>query len=217
MRDVSPAVADLRSRWRFLHDLDRARAVCTIHNAGMSLRKLAKELNCSRSLLSRLLLAASAPPDDLALARQVPISTRALARRARPGGIGGTSRHPEAIAFDLECAAVQGSHAILSWLDEAGIAAPDRVQVVDHVRMHLINDGHLAQEDNEAALASALLDSISSLPRSVRIEPDRKQSLAESALRLALWILPMIPEIRVRDRALELARCDLPIRGAEPI
>lgn len=109
MIDFSSAVADLRSRWYSLHDLERAHTVQAIHLAGMSLGNLARELNCSRSPLSRLLLAANAPTEDLTLARQVPMSTRALGRRARAGGIGGVARDPEAIVFDLERAAVQGS------------------------------------------------------------------------------------------------------------
>lgn len=102
-------------------------------------------------------------------------------------------------------------------MDEAGITVHDRVEVVEQARVHLIIDGQLVQEDQVVTLASVLPDSISSLPRSLRIEPDRKQSPAESALRLALWILPRIPNARVRTSALELARGDLSIRWAEPI
>ena len=35
-------------------------------------------------------------------------------------------------------------------MDEVGTAAPGRVQVIDRARMHLINDGNLAQEGPES-------------------------------------------------------------------
>ena len=95
MIDSNSPIEDLRARWHALHDLDRAREIYAIHQAGMSLREIARHLNCCRSLLVRLLLAANAAAEDLALARQIPISTRALARRARAGGIRGIARHPE--------------------------------------------------------------------------------------------------------------------------
>jgi len=217
MNDVLSDVADLRDRWHILHDLDRAQAVKVIHQSGISLRKLAVELNCSRSLLSRLLLAANASPEDLELARHVPMSTRELARKGKAEGISGFARHPEGIAFDLERAAVQGSRTILSWLDEDGISVHDQGPILVQIRIHLVNDSRLSQEEIKAALARALLDTITSLPRSARIDPDRTQSPGETALRLALWILQRIPDARVRARSLELAHGNLPNHRPELI
>jgi lambda repressor-like predicted transcriptional regulator len=45
MSNPSSAAAGLQSQWHTLHDLDRARAVNAIHQAGTSLRELAKTLN----------------------------------------------------------------------------------------------------------------------------------------------------------------------------
>jgi hypothetical protein len=42
--DTASAVADLQQKWNELHDLDRARAVHAIHQAGVSFRQLAKAL-----------------------------------------------------------------------------------------------------------------------------------------------------------------------------
>src|ERR1035438_7576279 len=53
MTDTGSAIADLQSHWHALCDLDRARAVQSIHQDGMSLRALAPQLNCSPSLLDR--------------------------------------------------------------------------------------------------------------------------------------------------------------------
>jgi hypothetical protein len=69
MTDRSATVADLRSRWHTLCDLDRARAAQSIHQAGESLAELAPQLNCFRSLLSYLIRAALAPVEDREFAR----------------------------------------------------------------------------------------------------------------------------------------------------
>lgn len=78
MTDTERAVADLQSRWYTLHDLDRAQSIKSIHESGMSLKELAPLLNCSPSLLSRLLRAGRAPVGARVLARRGTLSTRAL-------------------------------------------------------------------------------------------------------------------------------------------
>jgi hypothetical protein len=50
MNDASDAISDLQSKWDALGDLDRARAVHAIHQAGTSLRELAKALKRRSSL-----------------------------------------------------------------------------------------------------------------------------------------------------------------------
>jgi lambda repressor-like predicted transcriptional regulator len=86
MTDLS-AVADLQSKWPTLHNLDRAKAVYAIHQAGTSLRELAKVLNRSESLLRHLLAALQAPPAHRNLARQGKISFNELVRRSKAEGV----------------------------------------------------------------------------------------------------------------------------------
>jgi len=121
--DIS-AIADLRCRWHTLCDADRALEVQSMHQADMSLLKLAVHLNCSRSLLSRSRSAAKASPEDLDRARRGKISTRELARRGDAADSRGTIGHREAIAFKIERAAVQESRTIESWLSDAASRAP---------------------------------------------------------------------------------------------
>ena len=110
---IAPAlVADLQSRWYSLHDLDRAQAVKSIHQSGVSLRALSSFLNCSPSLLTHLLQAGQAPPEDCLLARRGLMSTRALVRRARTLGARRTALHREEIAYERELAALRFSQAI---------------------------------------------------------------------------------------------------------
>lgn len=205
MNEGNPAVADLRSRWHTLCDLDRARKVKAIHQAGMSLRELAAHLNCSRSLLSRLLCALKAPPEDLARARQVPTSTRELARRAGTSSTRATTRHREAISFELERAAMQGSQTILSWLDEEEVAVADREQIVELARMHLVNTEKADGNQQEDILTRMLFDEVGRQSRPGQIETDRDHFIPWSALRLALWILRRISDGQVQARAFELA------------
>jgi lambda repressor-like predicted transcriptional regulator len=80
--DTAAAVADLQKNWRDLQDLDRGRAVNVIHQAGTSLRSLAKALTCSPSLLRRLIEVDQAPLEDQLLARQGKITTNELLRRS---------------------------------------------------------------------------------------------------------------------------------------
>jgi transposase-like protein len=131
MTDLSSPVADLRTSWHALCDLDRARAVQSLKRAGVSLREIASQLNCSPSLLSYLLRAARAPVEDRELARLGEISTRELVHRAGSPVSRPTSIAREALAFDSECAAVQASRAIANWLDEQKIADADRAKVID--------------------------------------------------------------------------------------
>ena len=131
MIDTGAGVAELQSRWRSLCDLDRARAVQSIHQAGMSLQELAPHLNCSPSLLSYLLRALQAPAKDRELARLGDITTRELVRRARSSGTRPNSIQRESLAFDRECVAVQAGHAIKVWLDEQSIPSADQEQIMD--------------------------------------------------------------------------------------
>jgi hypothetical protein len=109
MTETRSTVADLQSRWHALCDLERSRAIQAIHQAGMSLRELASHLNWSASLLSYLLRAASAPPEDRELVRSGEISTRELVRRIGTSVGHSISVSHEAIAFDREHTAFQAS------------------------------------------------------------------------------------------------------------
>jgi Helix-turn-helix domain len=210
MTNLSSSVAELRSRWPNLCDLDRAQAVLSIQQEGMSLRELARHLKRSPSLLSYLLRVAQAPAEDRARARRGEISTRALARIAGTVGTRGTVRQHEAIAFERERAAFQASKTVMSWFEEEGVAEVDREQIIQEARLHLFE----AEGWKQAFLESRLLDVVGE-SRGVQIEAGRNRPLAWFALRLALWALRTIADDRVRNRALELA-CGERFRSLAP-
>jgi len=152
MTDSSSAVDDLRSDWHGLCDLDRARALQSIRETGVTLRELASHLNCSASLLSYFLRAASAPAEDRELARSGEISTREIVRRASSSRGRSTSMVREAIAFDNECAAIQASRAITNWLDEQELTCGDRAMVIEQARLFNVHVDDLSLETLEPYL-----------------------------------------------------------------
>ena len=203
MTILNGAFAELQSRWPNLCDLDRAQAIHSMQQEGMSLRELARHLKCSPSLLSYLLKVAQAPAEDCARARRGEISTRALARIARTSGTRSTVQRHEAIEFERERAAFQASKSVLAWFADEEIAESNRVQVIEEARSHLDQ----AQEWKEAFLGNRL-DQVVQEFRNVEGELTGNRPAAWFSLRLALWALRRIPDDRVRDRALEIVHGD---------
>jgi hypothetical protein len=217
MTDTGSAVADLQSRWHTLCDLDRARAVQSLRQDGMTLRALAAQLNCSPSLLSHLLRAGQARVEDRELARCGAISTRELARRAGSSGNRNASTQHEGVAFDGERAATQASRAITRWLDEEKIAIVDRDRVIEQARLHVINADRSAVGPMGADLPDIPIDEVIRLFRPAHTETDRDRSVAWFAEWLAQWTLYGILDDMVRTRALELAQDERPVlRPARP-
>ena len=200
MTEISSAVGELQTRWPNICDLDRAQAILSIQQEGMSLRELARHLKCSPSLLSYLLRASQAPAEDRERARRGEISTRALARIAGIVGTRGTVRQPEAIAFERERAAFQASKAVLTWFEDEEVAEADQSQIIKQARLHLIE----AQGWKKAFLQNRL-DDVVCESRNAQIGARRNRPAAWFELRLALWAVRSISDDWVRNRALEIA------------
>ncbi len=213
MNDLASAIAGLRSRWHTLHDLDRAQEVRQIHQAGVSLAKLARELNCSPSLLSRLALAAKASPEDLEEARRAGMSIRELARRAQSNESPGSFRNPEAIAFETERAAVKGSQGVARWLDSHEVPQADQERVIEQAFLQLVEVQHRAQAEKADMLTRKIDDMLAINPgrqsRRGRVEFNPEDSVTWTALWLAHWIVRNVPDGRIRIRALELAAMNI--------
>ena len=201
MTIAPPLVADLQSRWCSLHDLDRAQAIKSIHQSGVSLRAPSSSLNCSPSLLTHLLHAGQARPEDCLLARQGMLSTRALARRARTVGARRTAIHREEIAYERELAELRFSQAIGRWLDEEGVESADRERVVEQAAVLSSPRGVKgALLPNDMATCPQV-DGRSSWP--TRPDRDDIDPVAPLARRLALWAFQGISDAQVRDRSEE--------------
>jgi hypothetical protein len=207
--DIGAGVAELQCRWHSLCDLDRARAVQYIHQAGMSLHELAPQLNCSPSLLSYLLRALQAPAKDRELARLGNITTRELVRRAGSAGTCPSSIQREAIAFGTECAAVRAGHAIKEWFDEQRIPSADREQIINkasllYVSLNTANLGSLG-----ASLPDIPLPEIIRIFRPADPRTDDDRSISLFAQWLSDWTHHGVLDDEVRVRAVELARSEM--------
>jgi lambda repressor-like predicted transcriptional regulator len=203
--DTSSAVLTLQSDWHTLQDLDRARAVNAINKAGISLRQLAKALNCSPSLLRHLLDALQAPPEDRYLAHQGNISTNELCRRAKAAGIRRTARQRESLQLERTQASVRGCRTICDWLAEENISAACGEQIVEEARRELVN----AEERNQLPLDAAPPDMpvVEIIQRCRPAEPktDAVSFVAWFAYWLALWAAYAMTDSWVRYQAIELA------------
>jgi hypothetical protein len=122
-----------------------------------------------------------------------------------------TSTQREAIAFDRERAAAQASHAITRWLDEENVANADRDRVIEQACLLHVKADRSAARSLEDYLPDIPLVEVIRLFRPARSESDGDRPVAWFAKWLALWTLHGVLDDRVRSRALELARSEVPI------
>jgi len=199
------AVTDLQSHWPTLSDLDRASAVFTIHQAGTSLREVAKALNNSESLLRHLLTALQAPIEDRYLARQGKISTRELARRAKVAGTRSATKHHEQIELERAQRALQGCRTICNWLAAEEMPGSYGEQIVDEARRLFAR----AEQDRKFPKGAAPTDmptaEIIQRCRPAEAKNNSTSFIARYAWWLALWVFYSMTDAIARDHALQLA------------
>ena len=205
MNDVSDAILDLQSKWDALGDLDRARAIRTIHQTGISLRELAKTLKRSPSLLRHLLEALEAPPEDQFLARQGKLTTNELVRRARAAAIDREASKREALERERSEASQKGCKAICDWLASEGISCPSGAQIVNEARRTLAIAEHNKKLPRDAAPPGTSVSEIIQLCRPAEPNTDATSFVVWFAYWLALWAAYSMTDSWVRYKAIELA------------
>jgi len=196
---ASPAIADLQQKWAGLDNLDRARAVHQIHQSGISLRTLAKDLNCSPSLLCQLNHAAQAPVPDQLLAGNGKISTRELVRRSKSSKAQQVAKERERLDAKRTEAAQQGSRTICDWLGEEKLWPSHGEAIVNETRMILFEaeqHGTLPQGPPPPPGMP-----VGDIIRSCRPRPETVESsdVARYAHWLAVWAFYAFPDTVVRD------------------
>ena len=193
------AIADLQNKWNRLGDVDRARAVHNIHHARtISLRSLAKALNCSESLLRQLNKAAQAPVWDRIKARKKEISTRELGRRAK-----------KAKALQADKASKENSERVCNaicdflvqedWLPQFG------EKLIDEARRHLAfaEARQLIPQKPFPPLGLPLMEALKRL-----WPPPHSDDATDFNIRaecLVNFVVAALPDSMSRHRALELA------------
>jgi transposase-like protein len=210
--DTASAVADLQQKWSTLQDVDRARAVHAIHQAGTSLRQLAKELNCSPTLIRNLNKAAQAPQLHHDLARQGKISTRELVRRSKAVATLRARKDRETVERECVNAAQDGGRLICDWLQEEKLSGVFGEQIVDEARRLVAkakHDGELPQHKVPQGTPVAEIIQRSRPPVSIY---DDISSVGWYAAWLARWAYFAMPDSSIRHKALNIA-LERQIRG----
>jgi hypothetical protein len=205
MINISEAIADLQAQWHILLDLDRAEAVLNIHQSGVSLRRLAKALNCSEALLRHLLLARDASPEELVLARQGQISTWELARRSAAKRAARPSVHPEISEFEMTNAAIMGCETVRRWFAEQSLDNSYGVQVIRDARLLLANAEKARKLPPGKAPNGLTHDEIIRQCQPVEPKTHNAEVISWYARWLAIWAFYAIPNARAREQALDLA------------
>ena len=198
------AVTDLQVQWHILQDLDRAEAVSSIHQAGVSLRRLAKALNCSDCLLRHLLHVRAASPEDLVLARQGQISTWELARRSVATRTTQASMSRGISVSEIANAATRGCGTIRAWLAEESLNNPYGVQVTKEAYRLVMNAERAGKLPRGLAPSGVMTGEITRRCRPAEPTTNNAEVVSWYALWLALWTCYAIPNARVREQALKL-------------
>jgi hypothetical protein len=209
--NTSSAVADLQKKWPILdNDADRAKAIHNLHAAGVSLRALARALDCSLTRMRQLNVAAEASKEDLQLARDGKISTRELVRRSKAAAKRRKTDQEEverkAIALKRAEDARCGSKLIYDWLEEKGLSGAHGESVVNEAR-HILAKAELSGTVPKPTLLSqglSIAEIIQRCRHLIPTDPDPKEVWLYPDW-LARWALEAFPDIVTRHEALGIA------------
>jgi len=133
-------IDNLKQNWDQLSGVDRAHAVCTINQSGMSIRGIARRLQCGESSLRRLLKALDAPAADLAAARKGKISTNKLVRRAKAAAEEREKKNAEMRELKRKRKILDVSKTICQWLQQEHLGGSRGEAVALEARSMLISD-----------------------------------------------------------------------------
>jgi len=198
----TPSIVQLQSDWFKLSDLDRASAVLTINQSGISIRKVATQLKLSESLLRHLLYALQAPAGDQVLAREGKISTNELVRRARP-----SQRRSPHHSATLELERAQKIHEatdlICDWLLQTKMFAPVREMIVKEAQRKFLAMKEARLLPSLAAPHDTPVSQI--IKRAKPPADDTIDIVAWFAQWLCKWSFFAFPDENVRAAALDLA------------
>jgi hypothetical protein len=203
---VASSVADLKTKWTELIDVDRALAVHKIHVAGMSFGKLAKELGRSSTLLRNLDQAAQAPAEDIGLARKRQISTRQLVLRSKAADQRRAAQEKEALNQKRTKAAQQAAVRICEWLDENISYHSQAESIVEEARRILAQAEFFEKLPKCPPPSSKMpvAEIIVRMRPPASVNPD-VESAGWFAAWLARWAFYAFRDSVVRDKALNIA------------
>ncbi len=212
MARVPMSISDLQAKWPKLLDVDRALAVHAIHKTGKSFRELARELNCSASLLRHLDQAAQAPIIDLLLARKVNGSTRALVRGAKASRLQRVADAREELEDKRAKEAAAGCSLICEWLEEEGLEKGHGEAIILESRRMLAISERTKKLPKSPAPPDISVAEIIHRSRPPQAVIEESSSAAFYGAWLARWTWYAFLDPNVRDQALHLALAAQPKR-----
>ena len=202
----TPSISQLRSDWFKLSDLDRARAVLTIKQSGISTRKVADQLQLSEALLRHLLQALQAPASDQVLAREGKISTNELVRRAKAACLRPCAQHREEIALERTLEPGKATDLIGNWLLQTQLFGPAREMIVKEVQREFLAMKEAGLRPSVAAPYDMPTSQIILRTKPPALTDNRIDIVAWFAQWLCRWSFFAFPDEDIRDTALDLAR-----------
>ena len=128
------SIAELRSNWIELSDLDRANEINIIRHTNVSIRKIATGFQCSESLLRHLLNCLEASPQDQELARHNRISTNELVRRGKAAKEKRMAPPPDVVEAKREVSAREGADLICNWLAAGNFNCHHQEIIIERAR-----------------------------------------------------------------------------------
>ena len=198
------SIAQLQEDWHRLSDLARARAVQAIINqSGISIRKIAAQLQLSESLLRHLLQALQAPASDQDLARQGKISSNELARRTKAGLR--STQHHETLTIDRDREIRVAADLICDWLLQTQLYGPAREAIVKEVRHKFITMKEAGLHQTAVAPPGMPVFQIIRRTKPPALTDGSVDIVAWFAQWLCRWSFFAFPDEDIRDNGLSLA------------
>jgi transposase-like protein len=200
----TPSITQLQSDWFGFSDLDRASAILAIHQSGISIRKIAAQLQLSESLLRHLVQALQAPSSDRDLARQGKISTNELIRRAKVGLL--PAKHHKTLTIDRDREIHIAADLICDWLLKTQLYGPAREAIVNEVRHKFLAIKEAGLHPSAVAAHGTPVSQIIKRAKPPALTDGSIDIVAWFAQWLCKWSFFAFPDEDVRDAALDLAR-----------
>ncbi len=202
------AIADLRSGWRMLPDIEKASLIAKILAAGMSRRRLAPTLGCGEATIRNLALLAQALPTEKDQLRAGELTTRAVLRRIRLRRTAAKIIQRGAMARDAEREARRHCDRVLRWVQREKLPTAYAEQAVEEARLQLVLAESTGGLPEDSAPEGTTVDEII---RRCRPEPVSEDThiLASYARWLALWSYYSVPDSATRLQGLQYAASKL--------
>jgi len=201
------SIAQLKSTWTQLNDVDRAYAVAALRRTGISNRKIAPEVGSCESNLRHLLKVLDASREDQELARNQQITTTELIRRGQAAKQQRAEKQREVKVAKNARSASRSANLICNWIIKQRIAGPDGELIIAEVLRKIRGMEMAGLHPPIPKQHNLTVDQIIERARPAPAEmiKDDNSSDALYVKWLCIWAYYAFPDAQIRDDALEQA------------